>query len=99
MSKQFDLYRTRDGDYVLILQSDQLEDLNTRAVCLAVPEKGNPKVFASLSPTLTAGDLHVVIAPHLLATLTLDELGRHVASLAHERVHIIRSMDLMLTGS
>jgi CcdB protein len=99
MYGQFDLYRTGDGDYVLILQADLLDDLNTRAVCLALPENGGAQVIASLSPVLTAGDLRIRIAPHLLATLTLAELGTHVANLSHERDRIIRSMDLMLTGS
>lgn len=32
------LPRTANGDYVVVLQADLFEDLNTRAVCLAVPE-------------------------------------------------------------
>jgi len=99
MARQFDLYQTAQGDLVLILQSDLLEDLNTRAVCLALPEKGGAQAISSLSPLLSAGDLRIRIAPHLVATLTLAELGVLVANLSHERDRIIRSMDLMLTGS
>lgn len=99
MARQFDLYRTADGDYVLILQSDLLEDLNTRAVCLALSGTGATPAIESFSPVLTAGDLRIRIAPHLLATVTLAELGTYVASLSHERGRIIRSVDLMLTGS
>ena len=99
MASQFDLYRTADGSLVLVLQSDLLEDLATRAVCLALPEEGGPQILSALSPVLTAGDLRVRIAPHLVATLTLAELGSHVANFSHERDRIIRSMDMMLTGS
>ena len=99
MARQFDLYRTADGNMVLVLQSDLLKDLNTRAVCLALPEKGGPQAIPALSPLLSAGDLRVRIAPHLVATLTLTELGAQIANLSHERDRIIRSMDLMLTGS
>lgn len=99
MAHQFDLYRTAAGDLVLVLQSDLLEDLATRAVCLALPEKGGAQAIAGLSPVLTAGDLRIRIAPYLVATLTLAELGVLLASLSHERERIIRSMDLMLTGS
>jgi hypothetical protein len=99
MARQFDLYRTAGGDYVLILQSDLLADLNTRAVCLALPEKGGAPAIAGLSPMLTAGDMRIQVAPHMLATLTLAELGLRVANLSHERDRIIRAMDLMLTGS
>jgi toxin CcdB len=99
MAKQFDLYRTVDGSLILVLQSDLLEDLATRAVCLAVPENGGPQTLAALSPVLSAGDIRVQIAPHLVATLTLAELGSLVANFSHERDRIIRSMDMMLTGS
>lgn len=99
MARQFDLCRTAAGSLVLVIQSDLLQDLNTRAVCLALPEKGGPQTTSSLSPVLSAGDLRIHIAPHLVATLTLSELGAQIANLSHERDRIIRSMDLMLTGS
>lgn len=99
MAHQFDLFRTATGSLVLVVQSDLLQDLNTRAVCLALPEKGGPQSTPSLSQVLSAGDLRVRLAPHLVATLTLEELGSHVANLSHERDRIIRSLDLMLTGS
>jgi hypothetical protein len=48
---------------------------------------------------LAAGDIRLRLAPHVLATLTLAELGTFVANLAHERDRIIRAFDLMLTGA
>ncbi len=99
MAKQFDLYRTVDGSLVLVLQSDLLEDLATRAVCLALPDGRGPQTLSALSPVLSAGDLRVRIAPHLVATLTLAELGSQVANFSHERDRIFRSMDMMLSAS
>ncbi|WRH61126.1 MAG: CcdB family protein [Fuscovulum sp.] len=99
MSRQFDLYRMADGDYVIILQSDLLDALNTRAVCLALPEQATTPAFAALSPLLSTGDVRLRIAPHILATLTLSELGTFVANLSHERDRIIRAFDLILTGA
>ncbi len=99
MARQFDLYRTTSGSLVLVVQADLLQDLNTRAVCLALPEKGGPQTTPSLSPVLSAGNLRVRIAPHLVATLTVAELGTLVANLSHERDRITRSIDMMLTGS
>ncbi|WP_374646104.1 CcdB family protein [Tabrizicola sp.] len=99
MARQFDLYRTADGDFVVVLQSDLLEDLSTRAVCLAMPESRQVPGFAALSPVLTAGDVRLRIVPHVVATLTVAELGTFVLSLAHERDRIIRAIDLMLTGA
>lgn len=99
MARQFDLYRTSDGDDVVILQSDLLDALNTRAVCLALPEPMKTPAVAALSPLLSAGDVQLRIAPHVLATLTLSELGTFVGNLAHERDRIIRAFDMMLTGA
>ena len=99
MARQFDLYRMATGDYVIVMQSDLLEGLNTRTVCLAQPEHFNSPALAALCPLLSTGDLRVRIAPHVLATLTLTELGTHIANLSHERGRIIRAFDVMLTGS
>ena len=99
MADQFDLYRMITGDYVIVLQSGLLDALNTRAVCLAIPEGAAVPALAALSPILTEGDIRLRLAPHVLATLTLAELGTHVANLTHERDRIIRAFDLMLTGA
>ena len=98
MVRQFDLYPMSDGDYVIILQSDLLDALNTRAVCLALPEPMKTPAVAALSPLLSAGDVRLRIAPHVLATLTLSELGTFVANLAHERDRITRALDVILTA-
>jgi hypothetical protein len=99
MARQFDLYRMSEGDYVVILQSDVLEDLTTRVVCLALPESSVGQSMPYISPILMAGDMRIRLTPQVVATLTLAELGTHVASLQHERDRIIRAVDLMLTGS
>lgn len=99
MANQFDLYRMADGDYVLVLQSELLDALNTRTVCLAVPEGSALPSLPALSPVLMAGDIRLRLAPHVLATLTLAELGTFIASLSHARDRIICAFDLMLTGA
>lgn len=99
MARQFDLYRMAGGDYVIVLQTDLLDGLNTRTVCLAQPDPSTAPAFAALSPLVSAGDLRLRIAPHVLATLTLTELGTHIANLSHERDRIVRAFDVMLTGS
>ena len=99
MADQFDLYRMAEGQYVIVLQATLLDGLNTRAVCLAIPEGASVPALPALSPVLTAGDIRLRLAPHVLATLTLGELGTFVANLSHERDRIIRAFDLMLTGA
>lgn len=99
MADQFDLYRMAEGEYVIVLQADLLDGPNTRAVCLAIPEGAAIPALPALSPVLTAGDIRLRLAPHVLATLTVAELGTFVANLSHERDRILRAFELMLSGA
>lgn len=99
MADQFDICRTISGDLVLVLQHDLLSDLATRTVCLVLPETSPAPAIAALAPIISVGDLRLRIVPHVLATLTLSELGQHVANVAHHRDRIIRAVDVMLSGT
>ncbi len=98
MARQFDLYRLASGEYALVIQTDLLEEMATRAVCLAVPEHDKAPSIASLAPVLINGELRLRVLPYALATLSLAELDSFVANFAHDRDRIIRAFDTMLTG-
>lgn len=98
MARQFDLYRLVSGEYALVIQTDLIDDMSTRTVCLAIPQTERPPTIAALSPLISNGDLSLRLAPYALATLSLSELETFVASFAHERDRIIRAFDILLTG-
>lgn len=97
--RQFDVYRTPEGDHVLVIQHDLLGDLGTRAVCLALPEKSQSPSIPALAPIVSTGDVRLRIVPQVLATLTLEELGTLVANVSHDHDRIIRAFDVLLTGN
>ena len=99
MADQFDIFRTPEGALVLILQHDLLADMATRAVCLVLPDSSPAPTIAALGPIVTAGDLRLRIVPHVLATLTLPELGQRITNVAHDRDRIIRALDVILSGT
>jgi toxin CcdB len=95
---QFDVYRSRNGeDLLLNCQNDLLDHFDTRFV---IP----------LMSTLTARELprlHPIFEidghPHIMATqlgsaIGIEELGPTVASLADRRYEILNAIDILLTG-
>lgn len=98
MAKQFDVYLSRNGTYVIVLQSDALDSLATRVVARLLPEDWNEPPFKYLSPEIDMGDLILRLQATELATLSLREIGTRVGSAAHMRDDIIRATDMLLTG-
>lgn len=99
MARQFDVFQTRDGDHVLVLQHDLLSSLVTRIVCLVVPDDGPAPSIRALGPVLSLGDVRMRLAPQIVATMTLDELGTLVGNVSHQSDQIIRAFDVMLSGN
>jgi len=99
MADQFDIWMTTEGDHVLVLQHDLLSDLATRTVCLLLPDTSPVPMIASLGPLVSAGDLRLRVVPHVMATLTLKELGQYVTNVSHDRDRIMRALDVLLSGT
>ncbi|WP_292286915.1 CcdB family protein [Marivita sp.] len=98
MARQYDVYRTSNDTYVLVLQSDTFESLATRVVARLVSENWPEPPLNNLSPKLTLGDVTLRLQATELATLTKKELGTRLGSASHQRDDIIRATDLLLTG-
>jgi toxin CcdB len=98
MSRQYDVFRTANETYVLVLQSDTFESLATRVVARLVHENCPEPPLKHLSPKLFLGDVTLRLQSTEIATLTKKELGTFIGSAAHQRDEIIRACDLLLTG-
>ena len=98
MANQYDVFRTANGRTVVVLQSDLIHHLGTRAVAALVPKAEAGDGMWSLNPVIYFGDAAFVLAPQYLATLSLPELGERIGSLDHMRGEIIRAMDALLSG-
>ncbi len=98
---RFDVYRLppEEGDgYLLDVQADILDQLDTRVVVPLLPPARAPKLIRELNPILRFGDTELVLVPQRIATLEMGELGRRIGTLAGAQDDIIRALDLLLTG-
>lgn len=86
------------GGLVVVLQSDLLDQLQTRVVAPLVPASAVARVMQSLNPTVMVGEEPYVVMPQLAATLTLSEMGEKIGSLAAMRDALVRAMDALLSG-
>lgn len=95
---QHDVYRTRDGDWVLDCQADVLRDLNSRLVVPLVPMTEAPAVSSRLNPTFDVLEERRVMKTHFAATIPVRELIECIGSLAHERYAIQAAFDMLISG-
>ncbi|HZH47652.1 MAG TPA: CcdB family protein [Roseococcus sp.] len=97
---RFDVYPPPDGSpgFLLDVQTDFLEGLNTRIVVPLMPPDLAPAPGRDLNPLLPVGEEALVMVTQYLASVERRLLCRPIASLSHERDAITRALDLLLTG-
>jgi len=98
MAAQFDLYRMPGGGIVVVLQSDLLDELQTRVVAPLIPASSVKRVIQSLNPGVVLGETAYLVMPQLAATLTFSEMGEKVGSLTAMQDAIVWAIDALLSG-
>ena len=102
---QFTVYRNKSArskalcPFLLDVQSDLLEDLETRVVIpLSKAPALTKRPLSQLTPVLQfEGESYVLMTPQL-AGIARSELGAATGSLAERRAEILGAMDFLLTG-
>lgn len=94
---QFDLYRLGNA-YVIDVQADLLDGLNTRVVVPLLPEAEAPRPASRLNPVFLIEARPHVLVPQFMAAIPLAELGRKTGSLAQERDRIKPAIDMVFDG-
>lgn len=98
---QFDVYRNPHMGsqdvipYLLNIQNDLLDDLNSR---LVVPLVLDYRPIKHLNPVFVIEKRKVVMATQEMAATPLNELGEPVLSLAKYRTEILSAIDFLLLG-
>lgn len=95
---RFHVYRNKDGEgYLLDIQADLLQHLNTRVVVPLLP-LGKLKPAQHLNPTFTiAGEPHAMVT-QFMAAVPVTILGAEGASLVAEQSTIIGALDFLFSG-
>jgi toxin CcdB len=102
---QFGVFRNKNArtkatfPYLVDVQSDLLEPLNTRVVIPMTKAAAlTRKPVSHLTPEVTFnGDRYVLMTPQL-AGIGRAELGAHAGTLVDERHTIMSAIDFLLTG-
>ncbi|QNT78460.1 CcdB family protein [Entomobacter blattae] len=97
---RFDVYvllQPKSVDYVLNVQSDLLEQLNTRMV-VPLLSKNSLKPIRDLNPVFTIEGKEYMMMTQAMASISQKELKQKVCSLENKRDEIIHALDILLTG-
>ena len=98
---RFDVYQSPDPagpGYVLDVQTDLLDDLNTRVVVPLLPLDLAPKPFSGLNPTVAiAGQPHLMLT-QFISAVPAKALRNPIASLEARSDDVLRALDTLLTG-
>ena len=96
---RFDVYRNPEGDgYLVDLQADLLDHLNTRVVAPLMRLDHAPKPAATLNPVLEIGADRVVMMTQYMAAVPSQILRAPIARIDACRNEITAAVDLLFQG-
>lgn len=95
---RFHVYQNKDGaGYLLDVQADLLDHLNTRMVVPLLPSAQlTPARY--LNPVFTVEGKPYVMATQFLAAVPLGALGKEVANLQAYQDTVISALDFLFSG-
>lgn len=96
---RFDVFRNPTGPgYLLDVQTDLLQELNTRVVVPLLPKANAPQPAQRLNPLLKVEDQAVVMTTQYLAAVPTAELGPAITGLEQNRDEIVAALDMLFIG-
>lgn len=96
---RFDVYRNPDGaGYLLDIQADLLDHLNTRVVVPLLPRAIAPQAARTLNPCFDLADESAVMTTQYMAAVPAGMLRQPVANLSGRRDEIVAAIDLLMQG-
>jgi toxin CcdB len=96
---RFAVYAEPEGDgYLLDVQADALDHLNTRIVVPLLPTQRAPLPARKLNPVFPIGAVDHVMATQFMAAVPARILRHSPFSLSDRREEIVGAIDLLLQG-
>ena len=100
---QFMVYRNNSNNraypYLLDVQSDIIDELNTRLVIpLFLLDEVNGRPARRLTPVLNVDGEDFLVMTHEMASVRQSQLGEEVASVQEHRQAIKNALDFLLDG-
>ena len=96
---RFSVYKNNDSyGYLLDVQSDMLNGLNTRAVVPLKRIDDSPKPAAYLNPIFVIENESYVMLTQFIAAIHENQLNKHVTNLTEFHCEILTALDMLFTG-
>jgi len=96
---KYDVHPLKSGDgFVLDVQAELLDHLNTRVVVPLIPRSQAPKPAQRLNPVFEIDDQQYVMMTQFLSAVLKSELGSPVANLSDEFAEITNALDMVFQG-
>ncbi|UCI08586.1 CcdB family protein [Mesorhizobium sp. B1-1-8] len=87
-----------EGGYLLDVQSDLLDHFTTRVVVPLLPLTAAPPSMRKLHPIFEINGRKLVMATHLIATVSTVELGESRLNLMRHQDEIVAALDMLFQG-
>lgn len=96
---RYDVFAARsEGNYLLDVQSDLLDNFKTRVVVPLLPVATVPPPMRRLHPIFEINGRKLVMATHLIATVPASELGESRLNLTKHHDDIVAALDMLFQG-
>ena len=96
---RYDVFAGRiEGNYLLDVQSDLLDNFKTRVVAPLLPIAAVPPPMRKLHPIFEINGRRLVMATHLIATVPVSELGESRLNLTKHHDDIVAALDMLFQG-
>ena len=96
---KYDVYPNPNGaGYLLDIQADLLDDLNTRVVAPLFPIDQAPKPARRLNPLFEIEGAHVVMVTQFMAAVPQSILKNPVSNLSDAFAEITNALDMVFQG-
>ncbi|MEQ1901467.1 MAG: CcdB family protein [Devosia sp.] len=95
---QYDVYRLRDGEIVLDVQTDLLAQFESRIVVPLMSPDLAPISHDRLNPQMVIDGVAYVMVPQFMAAIRKSELQKPMASLTYRFEAIKAALDMIFLG-
>ena len=95
---QYDVHRYDGAGYLLDVQADLLDALNTRVVVPLLPLSDAPAPAARMNPVFDIAGTPHMMATQFLAAVPRAELGAKITSLEPHFANITAALDMVFQG-
>ena len=95
--RQFDIVRLHDRQLAVLLQSDLLDERETRIAAPLIPGK-NVKITPKLHLKVSIGRKAYVLATEKLSAIERSEISAVLGSIADRDYEIRRALDIVFSG-